>query len=492
MHKKNAKTSLFIKYFVLFAGIITVSLTVLGVSLMAFVSQYTQDEKTRLLKDNVLTMANTVRSVLDENSMNTQYTKDKKMIASTLDVVSMAIDADVFVTSSDGKVILCKERSSVSAFAFGSCQLHDQMLISEDVISQIGEDVVVLKSQIGDEKNIYYIVGAPISVHGDNTGYIFSITPIRGNNSLLGDFFKMFLMSTVIALLLSFIGAYALTYRMLTPLKQMSKAVKQFSQGDFSYRVNIKSNDEMEDLGDSFNEMAKELATLEGTRRSFVANVSHELKTPMTTISGFIDGILDGTIPPEKQNHYLKVVSDEVKRLSRLVVAMLNMSRIESGDFKMQFSDYKMGEQLFNIFLNFEQRINDKHIEIIGLDKLEDITVHADSDMIYQAIYNLVDNAVKFTNEGGYIEANIHQDKTKTYFEIKNSGAGISSEELPRIFHRFYKVDRSRSLDVKGAGLGLYIVKNMIEMHGGQIAVQSEENNYTKFEFWISGGNSNE
>lgn len=492
MPKMNKKTSLFIKYFVIFAGIITVSLTVLGVSLMAFVSQYTQDEKTKLLKDNVFTMANTVRSVLDESSMNSQYTPTKKMIASTLDVVSMAIGADVFVTSPDGKIILCKERNTASAFSFGSCDVHDQMIINQEVINQIGDDVVVLKSRIGGDKRIYYIVASPISVHGDNTGYVFSITPIRGNNNLLGDFFKMFLMSTVIALLLSFLSAYALTYRLLTPLKQMSKAAKKFAQGDFSYRVNIRSNDEMEDLGESFNEMATELAALEGTRRSFVANVSHELKTPMTTISGFIDGILDGTIPPERQGHYLKVVSDEVKRLSRLVVAMLNMSRIESGDFKMQYSDYKMGEQVFNIFLNFEQRINDKNIEIVGLDKLEDITVHADPDMIYQAIYNLVDNAVKFTNEGGYIETSIRQDKTKTYFEIKNSGNGISSEELPRIFHRFYKVDRSRSLDVKGAGLGLYIVKNMIEMHGGQIAVQSEENNYTKFEFWIAGGNSNE
>lgn len=492
MPKKNRRTSLFIKYFILFAGIISVSLTVLGVSLMAFVSQYSQEEKTKLLKDNVLTMANTVRSVLDESGMNEQYSTTKKMVASTLSVVSSAIDADVFVTSADGKIILCRERATASAFTFSECPTHDQMVIEKSLTTQIGEDVVVLKSKIGGQDSVYYIVASPINVHGINTGYVFSIMPIRGNNGLLGDFFKMFLMSTVIALLLSFIAAYALTYRMLSPLQQMSKAVKQFAQGDFSYRVNIKSNDEMEDLGDSFNEMATELATLEGTRRSFVANVSHELKTPMTTISGFIDGILDGTIPPDRENYYLKVVSDEVKRLSRLVVAMLNMSRIESGDFKMQYSDYKLGEQVFKIFLNFEQQINDKHIEILGLDKLDDFTVHADPDMIYQAIYNLVDNAVKFTNEGGYIEASIRQDKTRTYVSIKNSGAGISSEDLSRIFHRFYKVDRSRSLDVKGAGLGLYIVKNMVEMHGGQIAVQSAESDFTKFEFFIAGGNSNE
>ncbi|MCC8023463.1 MAG: HAMP domain-containing histidine kinase, partial [Clostridiales bacterium] len=316
-------------------------------------------------------------------------------------------------------------------------------------------------------------------------GYVLATTPIRGNSSFLADVMQMFLLSAIAACLLAFVGAYFLSYRMLRPLHQMSKAVKQFSEGDFSYRVQVQGNDELSDLAQGFNEMALALATLEGSRRSFVANVSHELKTPMTTISGFIDGILDGTIPQEKQSYYLGIVSDEVKRLSRLVVAMLNMSKIETGDFQVKKREYDISEQIFRVLLTFEQKINEKNLEIVGMDQLSSVMVNADADIIYQVIYNLVDNAVKFTNVDGYISLSAVQEETRVVVRIKNSGAGIAPEELPKIFERFYKVDRSRSLDVKGSGLGLYLVKNMIELHGGQITVFSTENESTEFVFWL-------
>ena len=230
---------------------------------------------------------------------------------------------------------------------------------------------------------------------------------------------------------------------------------------------------------------ADALDKTESSRASFVANVSHELKTPMTSIAGFIDGILDGTIPKEKQNYYLGLVSTEVRRLSRLVVAMLNMSKIESGEFQMKPNNYDISDQIIRILLTFEQKIEKKNIEIIGLEDLQPQYIVADPDMIYQVIYNLFDNAVKFTNEDGFIKVTLEDLGSQIRVSIKNSGAGIKAEELSRVFERFYKVDKSRSLDAKGAGLGLYIVKMMVEMHSGRIYAKSEDENTAEFVFTL-------
>jgi len=265
----------------------------------------------------------------------------------------------------------------------------------------------------------------------------------------------------------------------------MSAAAKQFAIGDFSYRVKVRGCDELADLGIAFNDMADALDKTESSRASFVANVSHELKTPMTSIAGFIDGILDGTIPKEKQNYYLGLVSTEVRRLSRLVVAMLNMSKIESGEFQMKPNNYDISDQIIRILLTFEQKIEKKNIEIIGLEDLQPQYIVADPDMIYQVIYNLFDNAVKFTNEDGFIKVTLEDLGSQIRVSIKNSGAGIKAEELSRVFERFYKVDKSRSLDAKGAGLGLYIVKMMVEMHSGRIYAKSEDENTAEFVFTL-------
>lgn len=225
-----------------------------------------------------------------------------------------------------------------------------------------------------------------------------------------------------------FIAVYFLTASLIKPLHDMSEATKAYAEGDFGPRVKVKGDDELAELVRAFNKMASDLSLLESSRRSFVANVSHELKTPMTTIGGFIDGILDGTIPESQQKHYLSIVSDETKRLSRLVTAMLNMSKIEAGELKLNPKAFDISAEIFNVLLSFEQIIERKHIEISGLDRLHSVTVTADEDMIHQVIYNLVDNAVKFT-ENGTISVFADDDENATLIKVVNTGAGISSEE---------------------------------------------------------------
>ena len=300
---------------------------------------------------------------------------------------------------------------------------------------------------------------------------------------------RMFAIAIPIALIALYGIISLYVYRFTKPLSRMVEVTKSYSKGDFTERIPAESKDELGELISSFNSMATALSITENSRRAFVANVSHELKTPMTTIGGFIDGILDGTIPPEKQSYYLEIISSEIKRLSRLVERMLNLSRIEEGKVQLNYANFNISKQLVDTLLTFEKPIEEKGIGITGLDTLDTIMVTADETMMNQVIYNLIENAVKFTPKNGRIDFRIIETATNLTISIGNTGNGIPSEMLPRIFERFYKVDASRSYDKKGAGLGLYLVKTFIDLHNGDIEVSSIEGEYTQFKFSIPKNN---
>ena len=201
----------------------------------------------------------------------------------------------------------------------------------------------------------------------------------------------------------------------------------------------------------------------------------------MTTIGGFIDGIIDGTIDEEKQSYYLGIVSEEIKRLSRLVQSMLSMAKLESGEYVLKREIFDFRELLFTIVISQEQRIENKKINIIGLDTLDSVSVNADKDLLHQVIYNLVDNAIKFTPEEGEITFSLDVVGKRISFKVINTGKGIPENELRYVFERFYKVDKSRSANKNSTGLGLYIARNIVSAHGGKITVSSKENATTTF-----------
>jgi len=281
-------------------------------------------------------------------------------------------------------------------------------------------------------------------------------------------------------LVIDFIGVYFISNRLVRPVDEMVKATKKYAKGDFSFRVEVSEKDELSLLAASFNSMAESLASLESSRRSFVANVSHELKTPMTTIGGFIDGMRDGTIPQEDQKKYLKVVSGEIKRLARLVTGMLNLSRIEAGELEMKRAVFDVSEVLFATALSFERIIAEKHIGLQGLETLEPLPFNGDKDLLTQVFYNLVDNAVKFTPEGERIIIAAKRVRDEVRVTIQNTGVGIAREEIERVFERFYKTDKSRSYDARSAGLGLHLAQTIAQMHGGRVSAQSDGASYTR------------
>jgi signal transduction histidine kinase len=241
------------------------------------------------------------------------------------------------------------------------------------------------------------------------------------------------------------------------------------------------------ELATAFNHMAESLNNYDEMRNTFMSNVSHDLRTPMTSISGFIDGILDGVIPPEKHEYYLQLVSTEVKRLSRLVASLLDLSRIQAGERKFSMAPFDVCEMGREILISFENKINEKQLDVSFECDEDKMSVLADRDAIYQVFYNLCDNAVKFSSEGGLLRISLRKLKNrKILVSVYNEGQGISEEDLPRVFDRFYKSDKSRGLNKSGVGLGLFISKTITEAHGEKIWADSELGRYCCFNFTLS------
>ena len=486
-HRKFSHQSLFTKFLSVFVAMVLICFLLLGVTLGVFLSNYWSSQKEQLLSSNAKNIANTTSSVLSSR-IQTDASGSIAMICSNLSMISDAISADIYITDTSGNIILCKDviTQNYSISNNGRCSLHGGYTIPQEVIDEAKKGDYFAKTTLNGVYMKKQLVAAePVKVGEETAAVVFAVAPMTaGFTNYAMNILKMFIFACLMAFSVGFIAVYFLTASLIKPLHDMSEATKAYAEGDFGPRVKVKGDDELAELVRAFNKMASDLSLLESSRRSFVANVSHELKTPMTTIGGFIDGILDGTIPESQQKHYLSIVSDETKRLSRLVTAMLNMSKIEAGELKLNPKAFDISAEIFNVLLSFEQIIERKHIEISGLDRLHSVTVTADEDMIHQVIYNLVDNAVKFT-ENGTISVFADDDENATLIKVVNTGAGISSEEREKIFERFYKVDKSRSYDVKGAGLGLYICKTIVEMHGGSIGCNSEEGKYTVFWFTI-------
>ena len=484
-HRKNRRrVSLFSKYMMFFLSVETVSLLIFGLVLGFFITDRWKD----LQKQNLYDYTQNVAGVYQEYLQTKTTVSEKSVLCNTLESISSASKADVFITDVSGKVIFCKHAAKFGGdIAVSGCE-HSALKIPGEITTGIlANAMFATTSDLGGLYEKEYFVSASTSKKNpaaDADAIVFAVQTIdTGLVAYRAEYSNIYISVALTFMLITGFIAYVLTYNMIKPLKDMSEATKQYSKGDFSYRIKQKRKNtvrEFDELSAAMNAMAESLEEHENSRAEFVANVSHELKTPMTTIGGFIDGVLDGTIEEDKRDYYLQKVSDEIKRLSRLVVTMLNMSKMEAGELRIKPSQYNLTEQLFGIFIAFEQKISNKNINVKGLERLRNVYIYADPDMLNQVFYNLVDNAVKFTDNGGDIDISMFVEDDDVSVSIRNTGKGISEEDIDHVFERFYKGDKSRSLDAKSAGLGLFIVKNLVEYHKGEISVSSSDK-YTQF-----------
>lgn len=328
------------------------------------------------------------------------------------------------------------------------------------------------------------------SVVSTEAGFIILRQAPDAGSALPYSSFETVLLAAVWVMIAALIALYFITERTIEPLREMSRAAKKLSVGSFDTKVPVRGRDEIAQLAQTFNQMSDSLQSMERMRSAFIANVSHDLRTPMTTISGFIDSILDGVIPPEEQEHYLRLVSDEVRRLSRLVNQLLDISRLQAGERKLVKRSFDICEMGRQILISFEQKIEDKHLEVSFVCDEDRMQVFGDQDAVHQIFYNICDNAVKFSREGGQLRLQFTRErrperggKFKVVVRVYNEGQGIPPEDQPYIFERFYKSDKSRSLDKTGVGLGMYIAKTIIEAHGETISVRSEYGKDCEFTF---------
>ena len=312
--------------------------------------------------------------------------------------------------------------------------------------------------------------------------YLMLVYPVSGINQFSGRLMSV-LIITVLAL--GTLGAllfYFNTAQMMKPLHEITRAAESFAKGNFSERLTAQSGDaEMDYLATTMNRMADFIDQNERSRKSFVSDVSHELRTPMTTIGGFVDSILNGTIPPDQEKHYLKIISSEVSRMTRMVQSMLNISKFEAGAMKPDFKQFDITHLLIQTLLLFEEKAEAKHLTVEGLEDCKKTLVVADKDLMQQVFYNLTENAIKFVNDRGVLTISVDTDDEQAHIHMRNTGEGLTEEELSRIFDRFYKTDASRGKDTTGVGLGLSIVSRIMVLHGGTVTVKSVYGEYTEF-----------
>ena len=334
----------------------------------------------------------------------------------------------------------------------------------------------------------YFYCAAPVLASGNDEvcGTVFACSGSDRQDALLGVVIKTVIIGSLWIMLAALVAVYFITEKVIGPLRDMSEMAHAFAAGNFEARVPVRGHDEVAELATAFNNMAGSLSQLETLRNTFMANVSHDLRTPMTTISGFIDNILSGAVPPEKQPYYLSLIRGEVQRLARLVASLLDISRIQAGDRKFEMKPFDVCEMARLILFSFEQKIEDKKLDVDFVCDEERIVALADHDAIYQILYNICDNAVKFSKEGGTLSVSLkNAPEGRVCVSVYNEGTGIAAEDLPFVFERFYKGDKSRGLDKSGVGLGLFIAKTIIDAHHEKIWVESEQGAWCRFSFTL-------
>ena len=459
----------------------------LGLALLYFSAYNYSKQKRNTLYNTANTAIICINDNLDFITEETTYyefrdAESRKNLQTEFSNIYKTVGVVVTLCDFDGNVILCGE-GELCTHAPGDItdsQLGNLTKNGYDYHADLWEGLFQGTGNYSYSCEMY-------SPQRQVAGYLICVTPVLPLFEYLSDMFLTFLISTAFMIIAATVIIYFATHSLVRPLHEITTAANKFGGGDFEARVTVNGEDEIAQLASSFNRMADSLAEFENMRRGFVANVSHELRTPMTTIGGYIDGILDHTIPPEKEAHYLSIVSDEVRRLSRLTSSLLDIVRLEEGAVATDIVTMNAWEVILSVMSNCERRISRKNITVPDIND-EPRYVLCDKDMLYQVLYNLVDNAIKFTPEGGQISISSSQSSGFVTIMVRNTGTGISPDELGYIFERFYKADKSRGLDRTGTGLGLYITKTLIQKMGGEISVTGEHGNYVEFSVRLRAG----
>lgn len=474
--------SSFSKYLLAFILIIAVSFLVLSSIITSMVRSHVMEEKSSKLENSVGMISNIFE---DNNVVDFANFIEQSNVQSLIAFVLVDRGFNIVIINDVGEVLLSTlflDEDGLPMLKGDLGQIDTQSFLNKD---KDGDGYYEYKGTLGEVYPEQSLICAASITSGEATlGYVLSFVSTTREDALISVVRTTVFNSSVWVLLAAIIAIYFITDRIIHPLKVMTGAAKKFGKGDFSERVEVRGKDEVSELAIAFNNMAESLDNFEKMRNSFLASVSHDLRTPMTTISGFIDGITSGAIPPEQHNHYLNVISGEIHRLSRLVTQLLDISRLESGERRFTPTDFDITEVARLIIISFEKDIDAKHLDVDFVTDDDVMFANADKDAIYQVLYNLVHNAIKFSRDNGRLIIKITKNVAKRItVSVYDDGQNVSEEDAAHIFDRFYKTDKSRGLDKSGVGLGLYICKTIIEAQNEEIHLARHTDGC---EFWFT------
>ena len=463
------------------AGTVMLTLLLLGASFFALSYNYARNQRSDEIIAQAKVMSQLSVSYLETGRYLTmEELRSDPGFQQLASFAAMVSDVDFMICDEEGHVLLSTDET-----------LDGRVLtMPADMTRSIMEEGS--SSRRDDLDGLYQskrvVVGVP-AVNSETlavVGEVFAVATMTSLDTMWRGFVGLFFMTSFVSLMIAFMSASIAAMRQVKPIREMAQATRLYAEGDFDVRMrDYGRNDEVGELAASFNNMAESLQQTERQRREFIANISHELKTPMTTIAGYTDGILDGTIPPENERRYLQIISNESRRLSRMVRRMLDVSQLQAIDPLRGGNHFDICESMRRVLISMEQKINDRHLDVDADIPEEPSLVLGDNEMITQVIYNLLENATKFAREGTALYLGITAIDGKARVTVRNLGDTIPADELPLLFERFHKSDKSRSEDKDGVGLGLYIVKTILEQHKEKINVTSEDG-VTTFTFSLA------
>lgn len=471
--------SIYFKNFMATATIVLVSFLMIGIAFVFIGSSFVISDARENMAGNAAEISRIASAVTGETELESW---DIRM---TISMLAQGTGNHIFLCDAQGYVVSCCDMQ-LACEHMGS-KVPDgylRLLEKEGTMNQMTD-------LEGYFENTSYVIGQKIVRNdGSTIGYAFVSKDVSSIIGAYGAFTYLFFLVSLAVMSLAVVMSFAFSKALTKNLDEMTVAARKYSHGDFSMRISTTDKaDEMGALTDSFNAMADSMEKAEQTRQEFIANVSHELKTPMTTIAGFAEGLLDGTIPKEEEEKYLAVIADETRRLSRLVREMLDMSKMQDNmaDPK-SMKPFNLTEELVMTLLSFESRAEEKKLEVDLQLPDDELWVRGNEDSIHRVIYNLLDNAIKFAHVGGTLYLSVWKQGGKAYVSVADEGEVIPEDDLPFIFDRFHKSDRSRSLDRDGVGLGLYLVKSILDAHDEDIVVTSKDG-ITRFVFSLKLAN---
>ena len=467
------KKGLIYKLLLTFSSITATVMILVGMFLSTLINrEYSRQESERAAKYIEIVEEATSEFLNKNNEVGYEDLKN------TMKIIKVSVDMDSIIVDNQGYVYAVSDER-LDYLKYSKLDIENEDMESLKSGHMLQHNFIRKDDEV---KGRAYL--KPLFSNNNFNGLIILTKPISSVNA--SNLYTIIWLSVLNAVILSSIVAYYFAKKILIkPLSEINNAAKKLAQGEVEKRVYIDSQDEIGDLAESFNIMAESLEKVDTVRREFISNVSHEIRSPITSIKGFITGIIDGVIPRDRENYYLNIVNDEVSRLSRLVTDLLDISSMESGKFNLNIIKMDINEIITLCTLNLEGKIKEKNIKVDVLFNKNHEYCLGDRDRIIQVVTNILENAIKYGKEqGGRIQIETYAKGDHIYVSIFNNGPNIPREDINKIWERFYKTDKSRTNKVS-TGLGLSIVRLILTQHNQDIWVNNIPDKGVKFTFTL-------